>query len=111
MSETCNTPAVKWDKEKVDFSLIPAEPLTELAKAYMVGLKYDRDNWRKGMEWSRVFAAAQRHLWAWWNGETYDTVDGHHHLAAAAWCCFTLMWYQLKNVGKDNRWLSMSTSK
>ena len=102
---------IKWDGGKVDLSLIPTEPLLELGKAYQVGLKYGRDNWRQGMEWSRVFAAIQRHLWAWWNGETYDPKDGHHHLAAAAWGCFTLMWYQLKKVGKDNRWLKGNTSK
>ncbi len=59
------------------FDLIPVGPLTRLAEHYGRGaLKYSDHNWRKGYEWSKSYAALQRHLTAWWNGEEYDVCPG-----------------------------------
>ena len=33
------------------------------------GQKYEDRNWEKGYNWSLSFAAMQRHLALWWNGE------------------------------------------
>ena len=85
------------------FDLIPAEPLEELARVYGRGAKkYQDDNWRKGYSWKLSFGAMMRHAWAFWRGESHDEL-GNHHLACAAWHCFTLMWYEQNRKSLDDR--------
>lgn len=96
--------ALKHDTDKLSFSLIPLEALKELNRTYQYGIKkYSRDNWRKGMEYHRIYDAIQRHLMAFWEGENNDSESGLNHLAHAAWGCFTLMEYQRTRVGMDDR--------
>lgn len=86
------------------FDLIPVEPLLELARVYGKGAeKYDDHNWRRGYEWSKNFAAMQRHLWAFWNGEYLDSESGLPHLAHAGWHAFTLMWFNENMPEYDDR--------
>lgn len=96
--------ADKYDSGKPSYSLLPPDALLELVTVYDLGArKYSRHNWERGMEWHRVFDALQRHAWAFWNGENVDPVDGQHHLASVAWAALTLIAYQKRGVGKDDR--------
>ena len=96
--------ARKDDHGKLRFDLIPPGALKELAAVYTVGAqKYGDRNWEQGLAWGRVFAAIQRHLWAWWGGEELDPEDGLSHLAHAAWGCFTLMEYAQTHPEMDER--------
>lgn len=96
--------AVKHDGGKLRFDLIPIYPLTELARVYTIGaVKYEDHNWRKGMRWGRLIAAAMRHLLRWCAGEKYDPEDGQHHLASVVWCMFSLMEYEREGIGEDDR--------
>jgi hypothetical protein len=115
MQETPNAPASinqqrkdpgkKHDSDKLRYDLIPALAIEELAKAYTHGVKeYEDENWRKGMHWKRIIGGIFRHLWAWIRGETWDKDSGCHHLASAAWGCFTLIEYELTQSGTDDRW-------
>lgn len=95
---------VKFDADKPRFDLIPAMPLTELAKLYGVGAKkYADRNWEKGMAWSRLFAATQRHLWAFWNGEDMDQETRVSHLTNAVFGCFALREYMRTHPELDDR--------
>jgi hypothetical protein len=95
---------VKYDGGKLRYDLIPADSLEELAKVYTMGAKkYEDHNWRKGMLWSRVFAALMRHSWSWFQGYDKDYESGLHPLAHAAWCCFTLMNYAKTRKEFDDR--------
>lgn len=96
--------ARKDDHGKLRFDLIPPGPLKDLAAVYTVGAsKYGDRNWEQGLAWGRVFAAIQRHLWAWWGGEDLDPEDGLSHLAHAAWGCFTLLEYAQTHPEMDER--------
>lgn len=89
------------------FDLIPVYPLTVLAKHYGLGaLKYDSNQWRKGYEYSLSYAALQRHLTAWWNGEDLDPEFGDSHLAAVAWHAFTLLQFEKDFPEMDDRFKS-----
>lgn len=55
------------------------------------------------MAWSRVYAAALRHLLAWWGGEDEDPETELSHLAHAACCVVFLVAYQGRGVGVDDR--------
>lgn len=94
----------KNDRDKARFDLIPPEPVIELAHLFTVGAsKYGERNWEHGMSWGRIYAAMQRHAWAWWNGEELDPEDGQHHLIAVAWCALVLHAYTVRGKGTDDR--------
>ena len=86
------------------FDLIPEIPLYSLAEHYGRGAdKYEDHNWRRGYPWSISFAALNRHLWTWWNGEDIDPELGSNHLDAVAWHAFTLREFVETHPGLDNR--------
>ena len=86
-----NTTFTKYDAGKARYDLIPATPLHEVVLVLTHGAeKYGDENWRKGAT-DRYFAAAMRHLWAWWRGEETDAESGLSHLAHAACCVLFLM--------------------
>ncbi len=97
--------AIKHDQGKPPLNLLARSFLNGVSKVLGFGArKYGRDNWRKGMEWSRVYAAAMRHLTAWNEGENYDAETGLSHLYHAACCLMFLVEYQEKGVGTDDRY-------
>lgn len=96
--------ALKDDFRKTRFDLLPFEGLEEVADVMAHGeLKYGTDNWRSGLEYRRLFAAALRHLFSFWDGEDLDPESGCHHLAHAACCCLFILTYIKKGVGIDDR--------
>jgi len=102
----------KDDAGKLRFDLIPVEPLRKLAEVYTIGArKYADRNWEKGIQWGRIYAAMQRHAWAFWNGERLDPVDGQHHLASVAWCALALMEYERTHPELDDRVKQLEASQ
>ena len=94
----------KYDDGKPRWALLPPGPLEEVARVYTFGAtKYEADNWRKGMLWSRTFSAIMRHCWAFWRGETHDPETGLHHMAHACFGCLTLIEYTNKKTKTDDR--------
>lgn len=75
---------------KTRYDLIPVTSLTRLADLYARGAeKYDDWNWAKGQQYSRVYASMLRHVYAWRAGERTED-----HLAAVAWACMALMYFE-----------------
>ena len=86
----------KYDEGKCRLDLLPVDALWEVGKVYTMGAtKYDDWNWSKGLRYSRVIAALLRHLFKWTSGETFDTMDGQHHLASVVWCGLALLHFDL----------------
>lgn len=79
------------DVKEERYDLIPVDALRWLAILYGRGaVKYDAHNYRKGYEWSKSYAALQRHLNKFWAGEDFDEETGVPHVINAAWHCFAL---------------------
>jgi len=97
--------AARFSKGKVRYDLMPPWALDQIARVYTFGtIKYDDDNWWKGLRWKKeVFACILRHAWKWFRGEKYDDESGLHHLAHAAWNCMALMEYERNGIGIDDR--------
>lgn len=96
--------ASKFDKGKSPIGLIPRSALIAEADVLAFGAqKYDRHNWRRGMDWSRLVDAAMRHLTAWNEGEDVDPETGITHLAHAKCCLSFLIEYQAAGLGHDDR--------
>jgi hypothetical protein len=94
----------KDDGEKPRYDLIPPEAVDGLARVLTFGAaKYAPRNWELGMSWGRVFAAAMRHLWAWWRGEAKDPETGMSHLWHAQCCLAFLIAYEARQTGTDDR--------
>jgi hypothetical protein len=99
---------VKHDQDKPRIDLIPPQAIIDIAKVLTYGAgKYDSHNWRDngGLDYSRLYAAAQRHLLSFWDGQSLDKETGMSHLAHAACCIVFLMSYEAEDNGKDDRYL------
>lgn len=91
---TSSTGGQKGSKE-ARFDLLPPAALDHVARHFGKGAaKYADRNWEKGYDYGLSFAAAQRHLWAWWSGEDMDTDPAFGespHLAAAGFHILALL--------------------
>ena len=79
--------------------------LDELTKAMEYGAKkpeYGRNNWKKGMEWSRLLDAGMRHGIAILRGEDIDQDSGNTHLAHMLGSIHMLMGNIELGVGTDD---------
>jgi hypothetical protein len=89
----------KYDSGKPTTALLPSKPLLEIAKVLDYGAKkYEPHNWRKGISYTRVLSAAQRHLLAWNDGESVDPETNLSHIAHAACNLLFLLEYELTNM-------------
>ncbi|MBD3292991.1 MAG: hypothetical protein GF393_08715 [Armatimonadia bacterium] len=86
------------------YDLIPPEALRALAEVLTYGArKYGDRNWEQGLDWSRPYAAGQRHLWAWWAREGTDPETGLSHLAHAICNLAMLIHHEQKLDELDDR--------
>lgn len=85
----------KYDDGKVPMDLLSPYFLLGISRVLAFGAeKYDEYNWAKGIKFSRVFSAMQRHLWAYWAGEELDPETLHPHLWHAGCCLMFLIHYE-----------------
>lgn len=80
-------------RAKPSLSLIPGAAQVQLAGVFGLGAeKYGPYNWRKDpVEAETYVSAAQRHLFAWFDGEDTDPESGELHLAHATACLMILL--------------------
>jgi len=103
-NQDLNKGGVKFDLRKPGMELLPLGALMEVARVYDYGAtKYAPNNWRKGMAWSRMVGALLRHVAAWHEGEDLDPDTGLSHLVHAAFSVLSLVEFELKGIGQDDR--------
>ena len=97
--------AGRFSEGKIRFDLVAPWSMDQIAQVYTYGtIKYDDDNWWKGLKWKKdVLGCIFRHVWKWVRGEMWDDESGLHHLAHAAWNCIALMEYERCDIGIDDR--------
>lgn len=90
----------KDDAGKPPWDLLPWRATEEVVRVLEFGArKYAPDNWRKVPDSRRrYFAAAMRHLLAWWGGERNDPETNLHHLAHAECCLKFILEMELENA-------------
>lgn len=89
---------------KPAMDLIPPIVLQALAEILTFGgQKYEPYNWTKGLPWSKVYAALQRHLNSWWSGERYDKETNKSHLWHAVCDLAFLITYEHYNMGTNDK--------
>lgn len=100
-----NNPKTAFGAVKVPLDLVPPSSTHFLAQAFKNGAnKYGPYNWReKGISSSVYYAAAKRHLDAWWDGEDLAEDSGVHHIAHAMACCALILDSMTVGTLNDNR--------
>ena len=105
--------ALKFDNGKLPMDLLDPEWMEGVAQVLQFGAqKYAAHNWRKGMEWSRLYAAIQRHLNAFAKGWEYDDETGLSHLLHAS--CGLMFLYEMQRYRRDLNdmyWADPETSR
>lgn len=102
----CVEKAIKKDQDKAPIHLVPSQCIIGVAKVMGFGQdKYDEYNYRKGegLDYMRLYDAAQRHMLAWSLGEDIDPESGLPHLDHAAASIMMLSDLQSRGGKNDNR--------
>lgn len=96
--------AAKFDSNKPPLSRLPKDSLELIAQVMAFGAdKYGWNNWKKGMDHSRLLDASLRHIYKYTDGIDVDDESGQSHLAHAACNLLFLMYYKEKGLGNDDR--------
>lgn len=95
---------VKYDQDKLQWSLLPFRALQEVVSVLGFGAKkYAADNWKHVPEArTRYVDAAFRHLTDWHLKERLDGETGKSHLAHAICCLLFLLWFEQEDRGNEN---------
>lgn len=97
--------AQKFDQEKVRLELVDALAVEGLASVLTFGArKYAANNWREGLEYTRLIGALKRHLSAIEKGEDIDTESGLPHIDHLGCCWMFLSNFMKTRPDLDNRW-------
>lgn len=103
---------IKYDQDKIMLDLIPSEFIEEVGKVLTFGAKkYTRANWAKGINFSRLIAAHDRHMRKFNKLEDYDDETGLLHLSHAATNLAFLIWMYYNRKDLDDRWLKSIKGK
>lgn len=97
----------KFDGGKPRMGLVHPDFIEGVAEVLTFGAKkYAAWNWAQGIEFDRLYDAAQRHLNAWNKGEDLDPESGKSHLMHAA--CELMFLHCFQKWGRldlDNRYI------
>lgn len=104
------TVGIKYDDKKLDFSLLSPYAMIKLTQVLTYGkFKYDANNWRKGIVYTRLIAATFRHLYLWLAGADIDKDsateehEGLSHLACAMCSIMFLLEFSQTSQHLDDR--------
>ena len=99
------TSGTKLDRGKPMMGLMSSKWLLGTADILTFGAqKYESHNWRKGLTYSRLYDALQRHLAAWNDGEENDPETGKSHLLHASCCLMFLYEMSVTRQDMDDRY-------
>lgn len=106
MSDENKPVGLKFDQNKAPIDLLPPEALFAIARVMQFGAKkYARANWANGIEYSRLIAAALRHILLFNQGQDMDEEVKESHIACAATNLLFLLWHIENRSDKDDRWI------
>lgn len=95
---------LRYNNGKIRFDLLEPFAVEKLAEVFTKGaIKYEPNNWLKGMPWMDVVASLKRHLSKFENGEDLDSETELLHIAHVAWNAMAILSYYKHCPNFDNR--------
>lgn len=101
---------MKFDKGKLDWSLLPWEVIETAVNRFTVGKdKYKAWSWTLvDHARERYEAAMLRHFMEYKRGNRWDedpNFENHPstHLQAMLWNCMCLVWFELQDIAEENK--------
>lgn len=80
-----NGKGLRYNTGKPEIHQVPPSLIIAVAKVFKYGEeKYEKGNWKKGMNWTIPYDCLMRHMFAWLNKEGTDSESGLSHLYHAA---------------------------
>jgi len=96
---------LKYDEGKLPMHLLDRTALEAVASVLGHGRdKYGAENWREGIQYTRLIGAAMRHLHAVNDCEDIDQESGLLHAAHAMTSLMFLIWMMRYRPDLDDRW-------
>ena len=96
---------LKFDAGKIRMDLLDPSFTEGVAEVLTFGArKYAPDNWRNGIQYTRLIAAIHRHLAAIQRGEDYDAESKLPHVYHIGCCVQFLGWMMQNKPEMDDRW-------
>lgn len=96
---------MKFDEEKNRLELVDALAIEGIGKVLTFGAKkYSADNWRNGIEYTRLIGAIKRHLSSIEQGEDIDPESGLPHIDHIGCEVMFLSNFMKTRPDLDNRW-------
>lgn len=103
---------IKFDKDKPRFDLIDPLAMEGLALVLTAGAaKYDANNWRKGLAYTRLISSLERHLNAFKRGEDIDPETGLPHIDHLGCNWHFLSYFTKQRPDLDDRWYTNKENK
>lgn len=96
--------AMRFNDGKLEWSLVDFKSLEPMVRVLEMGAKkYSRDNWRQGLQTTKIVESTLRHLFAFLDGENVDKESQLSHVAHAQ-CNLMFLQYMMDNKPElDNR--------
>lgn len=93
-------------REKLSALRYDYMPQLEVNEAYARvathgAIKYETDNWIKGLPKSQIFGSLMRHCWKMMWGETYDKHSGLLHTDHILWNAVALTYFDARGTNDD----------
>lgn len=89
--------AMRFNDGKLEWSLVDFKSLEPMVRVLEFGAKkYSRDNWKRGLETTKIVESTLRHLFAFLDGETNDKESNLPHLGHAM-CNLMFLQYMMDN--------------
>lgn len=95
----------KYDADKIRMDLLDPSFTEGVASVLTFGAaKYAPNNWRNGIQYSRIIAAIHRHLASIQRGEDFDPESGLPHVFHIGCNVQFLGWMMENKPEMDDRW-------
>jgi len=81
MEQTVLDKSTRYNEGKPQWSLVHYGSLIPMIRVLEFGAaKYERENWKKGLNLKEILESMQRHLAALMDGEEFDSESGISHM-------------------------------
>lgn len=96
--------AMRFNDGKVEWSLVDFKSIEPMVRVLEYGSeKYSKDNWKKGMDVTKMMESLLRHSFSFLSGETEDQESGISHIGHVMCNAMFIQWMLENKPERDDR--------